>query len=418
MTTLAAAPPLQIQAGAEIAPDHVIADRAAAAAIAESIRTYGVMGLDTEFITERSFRPLLALVQVSTPDGAWIIDPLADGAPDQPIWECMADPGITTVVHAHEQETRFCIARTGRPPAGLFDVQLAAGFAGHRFPIAYAALVGSALGRKAAASQSRSEWTRRPLSPAQLEYAADDVHWLLPLHRRLSRELNAGGRLGWAAEELEARVEHVRSSQSGDPEDAEAKWRRMSGAGKLGPRQLAALRELHAWRRSGAARADVPVKRIARDEILVAAAAALPRSLDDLLRIRGIAELPRRSREPILDAVARARALPEGALPEPQRRDGAAAGKALRRFLEAVLESACARHGIDSRLVGTAADLNALIAHRLSPGGAGRAPRLLAGWRGEVCGRELCEAIEGRVALRIDDPRAEQPLSAGPVPGK
>lgn len=418
MTTLAAAPPPHATDDAPTAPGRPIADREAAAAVAESIRSHGVMGLDTEFITERSFRPLLALVQVSTPDGTWIIDPLADGAPDQPIWECMADPAITTVVHAHEQETRFCLERAGRPPAGLFDVQLAAGFAGHRFPISYSALVGSALGRKPAASQSRSEWTRRPLSRAQLEYAADDVHWLLPLHRRLSRKLNARGRLGWVGEELEDRIARVQSGQSGDREDAEPKWRKLPGAGKLGPRPLAALRELDAWRRSEAARADLPLKRIARDEIIVAAAAALPRSLDDLLRIRGLSEVPRRCRRPILEAVDRALALPEDALPEPHRRDRAAAGKALRRFLEAVLESASARHGIDSRLVGTAADLNDLIAHRLAPDGAARTPRLLSGWRREICGGELCDAIDGRVALRIADPRAEQPLAAGPIPGK
>ena len=391
--------------------DALISSPAEVAALADSIRAHGVMGLDTEFITERTYRPRLALVQVSTPDGDRIIDPLAPGEPDTPIWECMADPAVTTVVHAHQQETRFCIERAGRPPANLFDVQLAAAFAGHRYPIGYSALVAAELRRNSAESQSRTEWTRRPLSPAQIRYASDDVHWLLPLHRKLSRRLADDGRLAWLEEETGAVVAATAANGAGEP-----RWRKIGGAGKLAPRSLAALRELSEWRDREAARADLPLKRIARDDILAAVAAALPGSLDDLMRIRGAADMPRRHRVPFLEAVARARELPERELPERIRANRPpSSAKALHRFLEAVLESACADHGVDAGLAANAADLNELIAARLKPRENGREPRLLSGWRREVCGLQLCEAIDGRVALRIGDPRAASPLVAGPA---
>ena len=403
-TAVAESPSADAIDGLISSPDEV-------AALADSIRAHGVMGLDTEFITERTYRPRLALVQVSTPDGDWIIDPLAAGGPDAPIWECMADPAVTTVVHAHQQETRFCIERAGRPPANLFDVQLAAAFAGLRYPIGYSALVAAELRRDSAESQSRTEWTRRPLSPAQIRYAADDVHWLLPLHRKLGRRLADSGRLAWLEEETEAALAGVAAGGAGEP-----RWRKIGGAGKLGPRSLAALRELSEWRDREAARADIPLKRIARDDILAAVAAALPGSLDDLMRIRGASEMPRRHRAPLLEAVARARELPERELPERVRSNRpSGSAKALHRFLEAVLESACADHGVDAGLAGNASDLNELIAARLKPRAGGREPRLLSGWRRDVCGLQLCEAIDGRVALRIGDPRAAHPLVAGPA---
>lgn len=394
-----------------------VADAAGAARAEASIRRHGLMGIDTEFITERSYRPLLALVQVATPDGIWLIDPLAGGAPDQPIWDCAADPAITTVVHAHEQETRFCIARTGRPPAALFDVQLAAGFAGHRHPISYDALIGAVLDRRAADSQSRSEWTRRPLSDAQIRYAADDVRWLLPLYGRLAGRLGETGRDAWLAEETALRLEAVEAQARGEPGARGPRWRRISGAGKLRPRSLEALRRLHEWRDDAARRGDSPVKRIASDPLLVATAAALPRSIDDLLRIRGAGAIARRHRREIVDIVADALEAGADALPRPERDGSNGRGeRALRRFIEAVMEAACTAGGIDPHLVGSSADVGDLLRWRLAPGEFEAPPKLLRGWRAEFCGGEMQRAFDGRVALRVADPAAEQPLATAPVP--
>ena len=157
------------------------------AELADRIRADGIMGLDTEFVSERTYQPQLALLQVSTRDEIFLIDPLAEHiqeAPDQPIWDAMADPSVRTIVHAHDQEAQFCLQRTGRAPGDLFDVQLAAAFSGHYYPIAYDKLVGRELRRGVGPSQSRTNWLQRPLTSAQCRYAAEDVRWLMRLHDR------------------------------------------------------------------------------------------------------------------------------------------------------------------------------------------------------------------------------------------
>jgi len=187
------------------------------------------MGLDTEFVSERTYQPTLALLQVATRNEIFLIDPLADHiqkAPDQPIWDLMADPSVRTVVHAHDQEAQFCLQRTGQPPGDLFDVQLAAAFSGHYYPIAYDKLVGRELSRSVGPSQSRTNWLQRPLTKAQQRYAADDVRWLILLHDRFLERLSDDPqqrRFRWLREETSNRL-HRLSRRETD------RWRRLSGA--------------------------------------------------------------------------------------------------------------------------------------------------------------------------------------------
>ena len=375
-----------------------------------SIRRHRIFAIDTEFIAERSYRPRLALVQLATPDRIALIDPLPAAQPDQPIWQAAADPQITTVVHAHEQESRFCLERTGRPPANLFDVQLAAGFCGHRFPIAYSALVRSELDAPAAASQSRTDWTRRPLSRSQLRYAVDDVRWLLPLHQTLSARLAADRRGRWLREETQARTAALEPDAAAT---AAPRWRKLSGARRLSRRGLAALRELHAWRDQAAQASDAPAKRIARDDALVAVAATLPRSQDDLLRVRGCEDLARRHRTAVLAAVERALQLPDAELPQ-RANQKPSAPRTLTSFVDALLDALCAEQQIDSKLLAANADLQELIewARRGAAAQRSERPRLLCGWRRELAGDTILAALNGRVALRVADPAAEQPLVA------
>ena len=384
----------------------------------DSIRRAGVFALDTEFISEGSYSPQLALVQIATPERIELIDPLAaphtdDGrALDLPIWEAVADPTISTVVHAHDQESRFCIERAGRPPQNLFDVQLAAGFCGHRFPIGYGALIDAELGISASASQSRTDWTRRPLSRSQLQYAADDVRWLLPLHDALRAQLAGDERARWLGEELQLRITSL---------DAEAaaetpRWRKLGGVRRLNRRSLAALRELHAWRDAAARELNRPLKRIARDDALVAVAAMLPATLDDLLRVRGAETLPHRHRRPMLAAVQRALKLPPDELPQRQTAS-APPPRTLTSFVDALLDALCAERRIDSKLVAASADVREVVEWARAPRGQkrGAAPRLMQSWRREFAGEAILAALDGRISLRIADHRAEQPLVAESV---
>ncbi len=381
------------------------------AALADRIRAVGIMGLDTEFVSEHTYQPQLALLQVATPDELCLIDPLSERiqkAPDQPIWDLMADPSVRTIVHAHDQEAQFCLQRTGKPPGDLFDVQLAAAFSGHYFPIAYDKLVGRELRRSVGPSQSRTNWLQRPLTEAQCRYAADDVRWLFRLHDRFVERMSrnpAQERLSWLLEETNARLNRLGRREAD-------RYRRLSGANKLSPRSLAALRELSSWREQVASRRNVPFRRIASDGLLVAVAASRPKSRGELSSVRGVGQLKQDYHQDVLAAVEAALAAPEDALPSPV--SGHNRGKPSRMvllFLESVLAAACARHQIDSELVGSSSQLRALISWNEYGRPPDDMPALLVGWRAEVCGQPLLDALDGRISLSISDPLSANPLA-------
>ncbi|MDE2966652.1 MAG: HRDC domain-containing protein [Chloroflexota bacterium] len=384
--------------------------------LADRIRADGVMGLDTEFISERTYQPQLALLQVSTRDEIFLIDPLADHiqeAPDQPIWDLMADASVRTVVHSLDQEAQFCVQRTGKAPGDLFDVQLAAAFSGHYYPIAYDKLVGRELRRGVGPSQSRTNWLQRPLTSAQCRYAADDVRWLIGLHDRfLSRMSEDPGqwRFDWLREETEARLGRLSRRET-------ERWRRLSGANKLPPRSLAALRELSSWRESVASERNVPFRRIASDDLLVAIASTRPTSTAELSSVRGIGQIKQAYFADVLGAVESALAIPDAELPaRASRHHGGKPSRMVVLFLESVLAAACATHEIDPDLVGGSSQLRALVSWNENGRPAERRPGLITGWRGEVCGEPLLDALEGRISLRINDPLSANPLAVGGLP--
>lgn len=387
-----------------------LTDPAQIAELSESIYRCGIFALDTEFISEGAYSPQLALVQVATPERIALIDPLVDGRPDQPIWDAVADPAITTVVHAHDQESRFCYERTGSAPQNLFDAQLAAAFCGYRFPISYGGLLDEELAVRTAASQSRTDWTRRPLSASQLRYAADDARWLLPLHEQLRERLAGDERARWLREETQLRI----AALDADAPAETPRWRRLSGLRRLTPRGLAAARELHAWREGAARAANRPLKRIARDDVLVAVAHMLPDSFDDLQRVRGVETVPHRYRKPMLAAVRRASELPKDRLPK-RIVEPPPPPRTLTAFVDALLDALCAERLIDTKLVAASADVREIVSWARAPRPSSATPRLLRGWRREFAGESIIAAIEGRITLRIADHRAEQPLVAEPL---
>jgi len=386
------------------------------AELADRIRDDGVMGLDTEFVSERTYQPQLALLQVSTRDEIYLIDPLAEliqEAPDQPIWDLMADPSVRTIVHSLDHEAQFCLQRTGKTPGDLFDVQLAAAFSGHYYPIAYDKLVGRELRRGVGPSQSRTNWLQRPLTAAQCRYAAEDVRWLIRLHDRFLSRMNDDleqERLAWMREETEARLSRLSTRETD-------RWRRLSGANKLASRSLAALRELSSWRESVASERNIPFRRIASDDLLVAIAATRPTSAAELSSIRGIKQLKQTYFSDVLGAVEAALAIPEDELPaRATRHHGGKPSRMVVLFLESVLAAACAKHQIDPDLVGGSSQLRALVAWNETGRPPELTPRLLKGWRGEVCAEPLLEALAGRISLRINDPLSANPLAVGGLP--
>lgn len=227
-----------------------------------------VIGLDTEFVRERTYYPRPALVQVSDAQGVLLVDP-TEISDYGPLAEVLADPAVLTVMHACGEDLEVLDVMTGTTPHWVFDTQLAAAFAGRRFSLGYRELVATLLDLTLDKGETRSNWLRRPLSPSQLHYAALDVLYLLPLYRRLSSALDRLHRTSW----LEEEIEHQRRARAADNQP-EASYLRIRGRGVLSPARHAVLRRLSAWRETEAMARDMPRRHLLSDQMLIALANA------------------------------------------------------------------------------------------------------------------------------------------------
>ena len=210
-----------------------------------------VIGFDTEFVSEHTYRSQLCLVQVCTPTGLAVIDPLSAGDLNR-FWEVLARPGHQTIVHAGREELGFALHSVGKCPADLLDVQIAAGLIGGEYPAGYGSLLDRLLRVTTQKGETRTDWRKRPLSSQQIDYALDDVRYLIPLHDKLTERLAKLGRLPWLASEMAAFQDEVIASRTRE------RWRRISGLSGLSPRSLAVAREVWRWREAESATARSP----------------------------------------------------------------------------------------------------------------------------------------------------------------
>src|SRR5579875_2937858 len=249
--------------------EEIIAHPEELAACCAELAKCPYFGFDTEFVGEDTYHPRLCLVQVATEDGLYLIDPFTAGPLDA-FWQLVVDPARLVVVHAGREEVRLCRLWTGQTPGNLFDLQLAAGLAGWTYPLGYGTLVNQVLGIQMAKGETLTEWRHRPLTPAQIRYAFDDVRYLLPVWRRLSERLEELGRTEWAREEF------ARLTLNAAPEEpATERWRKLRGLGSLDRRRLAIVRALYNWREETAARTNRPTRTIVRDDLISKSLAAI-----------------------------------------------------------------------------------------------------------------------------------------------
>lgn len=375
-----------------------------------------LIACDTEFVSEGRYRPELCLVQLAVrhPDQKHarlaVIDPLALRS-TRPFWEALAAPGHQTVVHAGREELCFCLEATGRPPADLFDVQLAAGMAGYDYPAGYTNLTARLLGENPGKAETRTDWGRRPLSQHQVEYALNDVRYLGPLRDKLHRRLDEQGRLAWLADEIAAWQTQVRRS-------GEDQWRRIPGCSGMSGRELAIVRELAQWRDQEGRRRNKPPRRILRDDLIVELAR---RRTAEERRILALRDFKRRDYRALVPDISRqietALKLPPEECPRVLRRDNGASRTVLGQFLAATLAGVCRKMEIAPALVGGPSDVRDLVAYRLGEWPRDEPPPALAcGWRAQVVGRLLDELLHGRLVVRVADPHDEQPLAFEPPP--
>jgi ribonuclease D len=345
----------------------------------------------------------LCLIQVATDDRLAVIDPLAIGQV-QAFWELLVSGEHASVVHAGREELIFCHEATGHAPAQLFDLQIGAGLVGLEYPAGYASLLNKLLSRSLHKGETRTDWRRRPLTEHQLEYALDDVRFLLPMYDKLTARLRSLRRTEWMNVEMATWRNDILQRQQDE------RWRRVSGISGLSPRSLVIVRELWRWREAEAQRRDCPPRRVLRDDLVIELAKRRNADRKQIGAIRGLerGDLKRLLPE-LADCVERGLAAPEDDLPRFERRETPNQLNLLGQFLSSALTSICRTAKLAPAIVGTASDVRDLISFRLGYGD-GEPPLLAQGWRAEIVGQMIDDLLSGRKSIRIADPHADDPL--------
>jgi ribonuclease D len=372
-------------------PVEILRGEAAAREFAAIARAEGRVALDTEFWWERTYAPVLCLLQAATSERIVVIDPLEGGIVG-PISEIVADPAVELVMHAPAADLLLFALREGSHATRVVDTQVVAGFAGFGAGSGYERLVEAALGVRLQHNETFSDWRRRPLSETQLAYAADDVRYLLPLIDKLRDHLDRLGRAAWAEDELADRF--------GDPSriepDPTRAWMKVARRGRLSPRQTAVLAAVAAWREREARRRDLPPGWLVKDPSLVEVARAQPTDPTALRRVRGIGTLGS-AEASLLEAVKAGKEAPpiEAArepAPEIARRAAAISGLAT-----VLLRVRSDDAGIASELVATRSELEDFA--RAAARGDEQEHQLATGWRAELVGDELRRLLDGKIAI-------------------
>jgi ribonuclease D len=365
----------------------------------EHLSTQPVVGFDTEFISEGRYEPALCLVQLSTPDGIWIVDPIAIQDLSD-LWKVLATRELVTV--AARQEIKFCEKGAGVPPVSVLDLQVAAGLLGFGFPLSHTNLVLRILNIKVHGGESFTDWRKRPLTVVQLKYAADDVRYLLQIREKLLRRAEKMGRVDWIRGECARMVTDVLRE--------EERWR-VSGSSRLNRRQLAALREVWRWRDRAARKSNIPVGRVLSDAMLIEVAKRSPASVEDLFAIRGLdRKLFRNSEADVVGAVKKAQELPEDKLPSNERREDPPQVAVVQKLLSVAANGLAAEYDVDPALLATTSDLQDLVRWFLEGETVGDEPDAIVGWRGEILREPLLGFLEGKRYVRVGNIKKANPL--------
>lgn len=361
-------------------------------ALCARARGFSAVAIDTEFLRERTYHAKLCLVQVATPDECAVIDPLAiDDL--SPLADLMADVDTLKVFHACSQDMEVLNHALGVCPAPIFDTQVAAGFLGERAQCSYHNLVHSFCGVSLPKTESLTDWSRRPLSPQQIEYAVDDVRYLIDAYRTIESKLHSLGRTAWVRDEIRPLADpaHYRT-------DPRAAFKRVKRVNACTRRQLAVARELAAWRERRAETRDVPRKWVMSDEVLLALCKRAPKTVEDFRAVRGTEQLSARDVEVALDAIARGRRCPADNLPSVGRAHRTPAPE-----LESVIDLMYALIRLVSERSGVATSLiisrDGLLDYIDRPE---RSP-LREGWRFELVGTLIDDLLRGDIGLTVKD---------------
>lgn len=348
--------------------------------------------VDTEFLRETTFWPKVCVIQMAGPDEAIVVDAIADGLDLQPFFALMADQAVVKVFHAARQDIEIVWNLARLIPAPLFDTQVAAMVLGYGDQVSYGDLVQRIAHVTLDKSSRFTDWSRRPLSEAQVTYARADVTHLRDVYLHLKARLENTGRADWLGDEMAALTSPATYEQK--PEDA---WERLKGRARK-PRDLAVLMELAAWREHEAQSRDVPRSRVLKDDVVVEVALAAPRDPAALSSLRAFPRGMERSKggEAILAAIERGLARDPKTLPKLARDRRPQKDTATVELLKVLLRQVAERHGVAPKMIATVDDLEAIAAGHLADVPA------MNGWRRELFGNKALQMREGRLALTVE----------------
>ena len=386
----------------------IITDTAALVRFCDAQRGANFVAVDTEFMRERTYWPILCLVQVAGPTEAAAIDTLAPGIDLTPLLALMVDESILKVFHAARQDVEIFVNLADRVPAPLFDTQVAAMVCGFGDAASYETLVAKLAQASLDKSSRFTDWAHRPLTERQIHYALADVVHLRTVYERLQQRLASNGRAAWFAEEMAGLADPA--TYRNDPSEA---WRRFRLRGRVDPRFFGVLREVAAWRETAARQRNLPRGRIIRDEAVLEIAAHAPKTIEALARSRSIGKGVAEGKlgGEILDAVRRGLANSKALEPPaPARADTPPGLGPLIELLRVLLKQSCEAHQVAQKLVAASEDLEAIAADDEA------AVPALSGWRYEIFGKDALALKHGRLALTVRRNRIALVEVADPAP--
>ncbi len=364
------------------------------AAVCARLANHTFVTVDTEFVRETTFWPILCVVQLASDDEAVAVDAMADGIDLTPVFELMSNANVVKVFHAARQDLEIFWNLAKLVPKPLYDTQVAAMVCGFGEQISYGELVEAVTGAHVDKSSRFTDWSRRPLNQAQIDYAIADVTHLRDVYRALTAKLEKSGRAGWLSDEMTALESPDTYEQH--PERA---WERFKHRARK-PRDLAALMEVCAWREREAQSRDVPRGRVLKDDAMIDIALAAPRTLEALAHLRSAPRGIERSAmgEQLIAAIERAMARDPASLPKLERsnRNG---GGATVELLKVLLRQASEESGVAAKMIATVEDLEAIAARDRADVPA------LQGWRRRVFGARALELKKGNLALTLENGR-------------
>lgn len=377
-------------------------------ALVERIRGAGEIALDCEFHGEGRYYTKLCLVQIAGGDEIAAIDPLAVDL--APLGELLADPSIVKLFHSGQNDIPLLARATGETIRNVFDTQVAAPFVGFRSTPPYPLLIERLCGVRLSKRERFTDWSARPLSDEQIEYALDDVRYLPQVATALRRSLERLGRLEWVAMATEEMVAKALA-----PRDRSRLYLKLRLPRDLSRRKLAIVREAAAWRDRRAAEVDIPPHRVMNDDVVVQMAYKPPRTPEDVSRMRGTQSLGR-AVGGLLEAIRHAMELPESELPPPiEIEERNERGELLALLLSTALRVLANELEIAHQVIATRDQMDELVAWHAG-GRSGEVPELVApeGWKGAAVGDVLLAVLDGKMVLRAD-PSAPTGVALAPA---